>query len=112
MSERRIDDRIPVDSTIEVIDLASEERLGILANISMHGFMLMSDHPCAEERLYQLRIRVPQREGVREIDVGAESHWCQPLEGGGRSWVGFSIFDINEGDATFIERLLEDWDSG
>jgi len=110
MSERRVDDRIPVDSNIDVIDLATERRVGVLANISLHGFMLLCNSRCNEERLYQLRIRVPQQGGGhREIDVGAESHWCQPLGEGGTSWVGFSIFDINDEDARFVERLIAQW---
>lgn len=110
MPDRRGGDRIAVDSRIEVVDLVEARTLGVLANISRSGFMLRTAEAIAAERLFQLAINLPlPHGGARALEVGAESHWCQPGPSGGCFWVGFSIFDIAPNDESAIEDLVDNW---
>ncbi|OQX47350.1 MAG: hypothetical protein B0D85_01620 [Candidatus Sedimenticola endophacoides] len=97
-----------------VSDLLSGSIIGSLANISGGGFMLVTDQDLPLNALYQLRLHLPDNlSGGRDLNLGAESLWCNPGENTGSrcQWYGFHIIDISNEDAELIEQLSQSWSS-
>ncbi len=111
MQEKRANPRLKLTERIEVIDANEERSLGYLVNISLGGFMLLTDQaPPEVNRLFQLRLRsdadIPGLEG---IEVGAECLWTQAVTDSGHHWAGFQIIDLSDEGNTTVRHLLEEW---
>ncbi len=107
MNEKRYRSRRQVDMPIQVIDCNTLETLGMLANISTNGFMLISEQRIDPNRIYQLRLEFTQPiDGIDAIECGAESLWSDSAEDDPACWNGFHIIDISTADASFITNMF------
>lgn len=110
MQDKRANPRRKLTERIEVIDANGGASLGYLVNISLGGFMLLSDTAPEVNRLFQLRMRsdsdIP---GLAEMELGAECLWTQTLTESGHHWAGFQIIDLSEQAGAMVRHLLEEW---
>ena len=108
--EKRSSPRLQVNERIELTDLNSNQPLGNLVNISVSGFMLLTDRSLSPNRLFQLRMQLPTPiEYVESIDFGAECLWCQEVPDSDHCWAGFQIIDISEQNSRLIQSLIGSW---
>ncbi len=82
-----------------------------MANLTPEGLMLISREPIRLSSIFQMRIKVPPpADRMEQVCFGAESVWTAKAgDEGGYFWSGFSIIDISDETADFIERWIEDW---
>lgn len=77
-----------------VYDVANDQPIGELGNISPEGLMMVGVEPIDEGHMLDLRFQVPQRgDKDVEIEVSVKCQWCVEL-GSGRTWSGFEIVAI------------------
>ncbi|OOZ36220.1 PilZ domain-containing protein [Solemya velesiana gill symbiont] len=109
-AEHRATQRKAVQDRIGVIDILSGEEIGHLANISLGGFMLITDRHLDLNALYQFRLTLTSPiNGASNVDLGAESLWCQGTTVADTSWVGFHIIDISDENSAIIGELIDSW---
>ncbi len=107
MEERRHDDRRHFELQVEIYDLHSGVRLGRLADLSDHGFMLFWETPIEADSVLQFRL-VPASplEGVESITLGADCLWSRPVSDEQHGWAGFHIIDIADDQSEALAILL------
>ncbi|MCY1220857.1 hypothetical protein D9M68_362640 [compost metagenome] len=108
MEERRQHSRFAAELQLEVFDLHSGQRLGRIVDLSMDGFMLLSELPLAADSVWECRL-VPLTwvEGLEEIRLGADCLWTRMGEDQRNCWAGFHIIDLAEDQAIILEDLLQ-----
>lgn len=108
MEERRQHSRHATELQLEVFDLHSGQRLGRIVDLSMDGFMLLSELQLAADSVWECRL-VPLTwvEGVEEIRLGADCLWSRAGEDERNCWAGFHIIDLADDQAAMLEGLLE-----
>jgi hypothetical protein len=108
MEERRQHSRLATELQLEVFDLHSGQRLGRIVDLSMDGFMLLSELPLATDSVWECRL-VPLTwvEGLEEIRLGADCLWTRTGEDQRNCWAGFHIIDLADDQATVLEDLLQ-----
>lgn len=111
MVEKRSVPRRKPSAIVKVFDEITGIDLGQVANLTPEGLMLVSRTPIPLGSIFQLGLRVPSSAGrVDQICFGAESVWASQTEdAGGYFWSGFSIIDISDEAANFIEHWIEGW---
>ncbi len=108
MQEKRCCSRKNVAEPVQVIDSNTLEPLGILANISTNGFMLIGNKLIEPTKVYQLLLNLAQQvDGIQAIECGAESLWSDSAADDNMFWTGFQIIDISDDDAEFIGRQFD-----
>ncbi|BFM10265.1 PilZ domain-containing protein [Simiduia litorea] len=99
--------RHELNASIDVWDAQSDEHLGRLANIHAQGLMLLSDAPLVEERLYSLRLTLPQSlVGAGELTLAVDCLWVKSSEDESRHWAGCHIIDISDQGLAVVELLI------
>jgi hypothetical protein len=87
MDDRRKFKRRHTIRYFEVHNVATDRPAGRVVDITSEGMMLISDQPIETDRVYKLRMALPERMGVKnEIDLEARSVWC-------RHDVNFDFYD-------------------
>lgn len=109
MQERRKYPRKKVTYPIAVIDQDREHLLGHLVDISVSGFMLLSPGPLEVNRVFQLRLELPDACGGHVVRVGAESLWRENSNDPGKYWAGLQIIDISPENRQRIEKLIDEF---
>jgi len=110
MSEKRSQPRKVCDSRIDILDAESNQLVGNLVNISLSGFMMITNKPLPENYVFQfIVVFSPDSADSKHIRVGAESLWLQEIEGSSQCWIGFHIIDISEQDQALIGSLIDNW---
>ena len=108
--EQRQSTRSTVHVHIDIIDLANNEVLGTLINISEGGFMLRSEEEIPLNKLFQLKLAYESdQKQLIEIELGAESLWSNEISGPGNAWYGFHIIDISNRNLEEIQKLVNAW---
>lgn len=110
MPEKRSNPRKICDTRIDILDVESNELIGTLVNISVSGFMMISEKSLPENYVFQFKVVFsPGSEDAHTMELGAESLWTQEMEGSNQRWIGFHIIDISDEDKTTINTLIGDW---
>jgi hypothetical protein len=109
MQENRSSPRKQLNEKIDVLDINSGELLGTLVNISPGGFMLFSNKPVDSNRLFQLRLQMPEADAGETLELGAESLWCKDTTHSRGYWAGFQIIDISEQGIRQVKQLFDNW---
>ena len=107
MEERRQHSRFAAELQLEVFDLHSGQRLGRIVDLSMDGFMLLSELPLAADSVWECRLVLDQPlDGIHEIRVGADCLWSRAGEPGHSGWCGFHIIDLADDQISALALLL------
>lgn len=110
MPEKRSNPRKICDTRIDILDTESNEVIGTLVNMSVSGFMMISEKSLPENYVFQFKVVFsPGAADSHTVQLGAESLWVQEMEGSKQRWIGFHIIDISETDKATISGLIGDW---
>ncbi|AKH19865.1 PilZ domain-containing protein [Sedimenticola thiotaurini] len=110
MPEKRSNPRKICDARIDILDSESNELIGTLVNISVSGFMMISEKELPENYVFQFKlVFAPGCEESTSMELGAESLWIQEMDGSNQRWIGFHIIDISDEDRSTIARLISEW---
>ncbi len=72
--------------------------------------MLMGQIPTAPGTLFQLQMPLSTPiDGIKKIEFGVESLWCQRAKETSSYWTGFQIIDISDASSKTIEALISSW---
>lgn len=108
MTDKRSHPRRLCNTRIDVLDVDSNEVIGSLVNISLSGFMLITQKALPENYVFQfLVVFTASGQEKITIKVGAESLWIQEVEDSEQRWVGFHIIDISPQDSALLGQLLD-----
>ena len=111
---RRKHPRHNLRDSVRVIDNATGESVGTVANLSLEGLMLVNSSPLHADHIYQLCLTIDSglmqdAEGrCHEIHVGVDCLWSSPAQSASASayWSGCQIIDISEADFELVKKLL------
>lgn len=106
--ERRSAPRKPTAAPIEVVDSISGENIGRVGNLSRNGMMLICHRPLRDDALYQLRFRLPNKQGsAAEIETGVHIMWTEQAAINGYQWSGLRIISISGTAAASLDKWLD-----
>ena len=110
MHEKRKLPRKWAPDKVTVYDRTTGTAVGQVVNMTTSGVLLLSDGPIHAERVFQLRISLPESIGDGDaLEFGAESLWESPAMDENNYWTGLQIIDISESARRVLERLIADW---
>ena len=112
---RRKHPRHNIGDCISVVDVASGQDLGRVANLSLEGLMLVNNQPLNADCIYQLKLIIDGSQipgagyDLREVIIGVDCLWASPAKSTSASayWSGCQIIDISESDFEAIKQLIE-----
>ncbi len=95
---------------IEVQEENSGKILGDLGDITTEGIMLVSDDPILEDKLFSLKIQLPE-EADEQLEIGfeAQSIRCQKTIHEAIFITGFKITTLDEENRKKIEYFIEEY---
>ncbi|MDF1614218.1 PilZ domain-containing protein [Desulfurivibrio dismutans] len=92
---------------LPVYDEESGELLGHLVDITSSGLRLVSSSPISVERLFILRMELPEDYFVPgEIQLKARSRWTRPDVNPELSTTGFTLEEMTEEAEKVVARLV------
>lgn len=104
---RRSLPRHTLSDTLDVWDSETDERLGQLANLHPKGMMVLGDFAFIENKLYTVRIHLPQSvSDAGEVVLGVDCLWERTDEDTGLHWSGFQIIDVSHEQVDAIKRII------
>jgi len=107
MDQRR-NPRHKINSVVGIENIVSKEKLGMLANLSADGFMMIGPALVSEGNTYQIKLSLSDPiDGHSHIDMAAECLWTNIADSEGKIWSGHRIIDISEEDQKRVEFLIE-----
>jgi len=84
--------------------------LGDLADVTVEGVMLVTDTPVEENRVYQLRVVLPDDvTGMRILDFEARSIRCSKTIHESIFTTGFLITRMDEATRSAISKLIDEY---
>ncbi len=107
--KRRKYPRHRLEEPIKITDRFSNEELGVLANISLDGIMIVGRNPLSKDSIYQIALTLPDEiEGKQQVEMGVDCLWVNAsAEDAGLHWSGCQIIDYAESDVLLLERIIE-----
>jgi len=109
VEQRRLPRKI-ADEVLEVSDQFTGAIVGRVVNITVEGFMLLSEEPIKTGSVFQLDMLLPRLvKGHSKISFGAESLWSSESSDDKTYWTGFHIIDISDEDTLIIDQMIMDW---
>lgn len=94
---------------VEVSDVLTGENLGRIGNLSRDGMMLIGRRQLTENALYQVRFRLPDRDGnMHTLEAGLHEMWSEPAAIPGQHWAGMRIIALSEADNAVLNGWLEE----
>jgi hypothetical protein len=111
--ERRKIDRRNFSYYMRIMNEATGELVGHLADISTGGFKMDSQSPIQPNTDFVLRIDLSGDLATKNFMVfAARSRWCQPDQIDPTSYnIGFQIVEMQPGDFEIFSRLVEKYGS-
>jgi nucleoid DNA-binding protein len=95
---------------IEVFDRSTQKTIGDLGDVTIEGMMLVSDEPVAENKSFELGIRLPEEAEVQlEIEFTALSIRCQKTIHENIYITGFKIESLDEKNRRQIEYFIDEY---
>lgn len=92
---------------LAIHDRESGELLGHLVDITTDGFKLVSALPIERDRLFKLRLELPEHYfEQRELLFQARSRWTKPDVNPELSTTGFTLEDIDEAGKDVVAGLV------
>jgi len=113
MRERRKSKRRNLSYYMVVIDSATQEMIGHLIDITLHGLQMDSQKPFPLEQDYHLRLDVtPDVANKSFIEFIARSKWSRPDTIEPNLYdTGFEIIKISQDNSQIIQRIVDKYGS-
>lgn len=111
MIERRRHKRFKSPLPFKVLDVNTGQQLGTLVDLSVGGFLIMTDYILQVNDVFSLKLNIeePDEETVY-IALSAEVVWSHLFEEKQIRCAGFLISEISYDDLESIEKLLDAWE--
>ena len=112
MQERRKEQRKNLMAYTQVFNLNGGLLLGYLGDLNLHGAMVISDKPMAENTELTLAIELPELPNINasRITVPARVVWCQQDISPEYFNVGFEFKEVTSQQKTVIEAIMENYE--
>ena len=106
---KRAQERYTPRTVIQATNAMNEETLGTLANISLGGFLLTSQHNNVPDgAVFQMILEEQSDGGERlNINLGATCLWHSDATSPGYYWCGFQIIDISPEDEKKLKSYID-----
>jgi hypothetical protein len=112
---RRKHPRHTLSDTVHVVNRATGEAVGAVANLSLEGLMLVNSKPLAVDCIYQLDVTIDgdalgdAKSGARTIQLGVDCLWNSPAAdvSAASYWSGCQIIDVSDEDFLLIRRVID-----
>ncbi|UTA47493.1 PilZ domain-containing protein [Simiduia sp. 21SJ11W-1] len=103
--------RHDIAEPLDIWDAQTDEHLGRLVNIHAEGLMMIGKVELAEDKLYQLRLTLPQNlASTGELALGVDCLWVRSAEAGEDGaagfWAGCQIIDASPKALDIIALLV------
>lgn len=93
-------------SRIRVTNRLSNERMGMIGDISVGGLRLVSKEPLAVGGCYEMRLHVPVRDGeVRHVDIAVTCRWVRKDPLREHFHMGFALDRPSQEFVDLVERM-------
>jgi hypothetical protein len=100
------------EQLISVIDTMTQKPMGLVADLSESGMMLISNSEITPDGLYQCELNFPRSIGILgPIKVGIHELWSETNSRNGQFVVGFRFIDITREDRIQIRDWVNEPDS-
>lgn len=114
-ANRRKHPRHNLRDVVRVIDKATGQSVGTVANLSLEGLMVVNSVPLNLDCIYQLQLCVDDSVlggtagEVRELHLGVDCLWNSPTASVAAAayWSGCQIIDMADEDLAVIQRLID-----
>ena len=93
-------------SRIKVTNRLSDERMGLIGDISVGGLRLVSKEPLAVGSCYEMRVHVPVGGGeVRPVDIAVTCRWVRKDSIRNNFHMGFALDRPSQEYVDLVERM-------
>lgn len=114
-ANRRKHPRHNLRDVVRVVDKATGQSIGTVANLSLDGLMLINSEPLHVDCIYQLSVCVDgsvlgeAENKTIELHLGVDCLWNSPTASvtAAAYWSGCQIIDVAEEDFPTIQRLID-----
>ncbi len=107
MDDRRKLTRYDIEDHYQVFDRVTGRKLGVMANLSIEGMMLLTENPVKKRSLFLCSVQLPQPVlGRGRIDFDGECRWCKKVKDSGWFQSGYKLVNIPVEDQTTIMCLV------
>ena len=94
-----------------IFDRYNGQYIGNVADITVEGAMVISDHPIPTEKTFQLRLDLPEHIfGIDHLDLEGHSIWCQPDIDPEFYNTGFQLLNNSPEAIKIIEQINQEYD--
>jgi hypothetical protein len=108
MEDRRILKRRNLIFYLQVFDHATDELLGFAVDITPEGLMMLSNKAIITEKLFQLRMALPEHFGDRtELILEAQSIWCRQDVNTDYFDTGFQLMSVDQETVDIIKQMTQ-----
>ncbi|ALG67794.1 PilZ domain-containing protein [Beggiatoa leptomitoformis] len=94
---------------LDIVNLATQELIGHLGDISKEGILIITDKPLTMHGIYHIRIKLPEDENISKpfLDVTVEVRWEKPDINPKLQLVGCHFVTIEPDDLYLIDDVSE-----
>ena len=94
----------------KVIDIETENELGRVADITIHGMMLFGSNALNEKKTYRVRIITEGvfDESLGNVDVSVQIRWSRPDMNPALILTGMLFLDLSDTDKETIKALVRE----
>jgi hypothetical protein len=105
--KRKAPRKVPLHS-LRVIDTATDEEIGWVIDITLHGMRLFAPADRSIPAQMRLRIELPETNGSRpSVEVESRRVWYQPDEDTGRAQLGIEFTEaLDEEQSRILAELI------
>jgi hypothetical protein len=91
---------------LHVYDTLSQVKMGLLANLSEEGMMIIGDKDVVDGAVYQIAVPLDSYE-KDVLNVGVECLWSADAEVDKQYWSGYRIIDISDDNKLTLGLLID-----
>jgi len=107
VKNRKFERYVP-DNNVRVFNSITDKPIGSVVNISMGGFLLITESPSIPEgAVFQLTLRCRNDEkSISDVSLGATCLWHARGNSRDNNWNGFQIIDISEDQEAALKNYI------
>lgn len=93
---------------LRVYDIKSKDSFGFMADIHSKGIMLISDEPIETNKVFDLRMELPQKIGKKtHIEFSAKSLWSKQGINSDFYETGLCLENVDEDSSDTIDSVIK-----